>query len=62
MADLPRTTTTGDLRKDFRSKGTGAEDSARDPLHHAEDAHLIRGRGALAQWRSRLARASSRAR
>lgn len=60
MSDLPRTTTTGDSRKDIRAKGAGAVDERGDDIHHAEDARLI-ARGFIAAWKERLARPGTRA-
>ena len=51
---LPRTTTTGDERKDLRTAGDGAVDDPSDSLHHAEDDRLFANHGFLAAWKARL--------
>lgn len=61
MADVPRTTTTGDDRKDRRARGDGAVDVPGDALHHREDAQLsANARGFLYAWRERLERRARR--
>ena len=62
MSELPHTTTTGDPRKDVRSKGDGAVDAPGDALHHAEDAQLFAGFGFVTAWKARLARRRDRSR
>ena len=57
MADLPKTTTTGDPDRDIRKKGDGAVDRRGDLVHHAEDDVLIgNALGFLPAWRARLRR------
>lgn len=54
-AELPRTTTTGDDRRDMRQAGDGATDDASDSLHHAEDHRLFADHhGIVAAWKARL--------
>ena len=53
--ELPRTTTTGDERRDVRRAGDGAIDDASDSLHHAEDDRLFADSyGLVAAWKARL--------
>ena len=57
MADLPRTTTTGELDQYVRKKGDGAVDYSAARVHHAEDDRLIgHAMGFLPAWRARLRR------
>lgn len=57
MGELPRTTTTGDPKKDVRSRDDGASDTVGDHLHHAEDDRLMANtHGVVAAWRVRLRR------
>ena len=57
MADLPKTTTTGDPDRDIRKKGDAAVDRRADLVHHAEDDVLIgNSLGFLPAWRARLRR------
>jgi hypothetical protein len=57
VGELPRTTTTGDPKKDVRTRGDGASDTPGDHLHHTEDDRLMaNSAGPIASWRERLRR------